>query len=356
MLDTVNLRGIIMRRFVAGLRWKRSIGKSPRAFTLVELLVVIAIIGVLVALLLPAIQAAREAARRTQCANNMKNIGLAVHNYHDSRRELPPMRVDDHQPTWAMLILDYMEQAQVKKLWDYSKGCFYDQALETRGAIIEAYFCPSQAHDSRLIVATPDTVHGHPRRDVVTLENGWSGAISDYRTVSGSSCTIDFFDESGAARQIVNGAYDGSTGAWVDGAMPQALRSKVTYTDGNRRKLNTFKGQTSLKNVTDGTSLTLMIGEAGRALSESSHAFNGDSLPGYPVGHGRPFCQRCSTPESEGGDFGFGGAHPGTVHFIMCDASVQSLQKDMDLNVLDRMATRSGDDLYDLNGTAATCP
>ena len=105
------------------------------AFTLVELLVVIAIIGILVALLLPAIQAAREAARRTQCVNNLKQIGIAVQNYHDVRRELPPMRVWDGDRTWLGLILPHLEEQAVADLWKSSGasgnvnlGCFYDQS------------------------------------------------------------------------------------------------------------------------------------------------------------------------------------------------------------------------------------
>src|SRR5262244_2375336 len=83
------------------------------AFTLVELLVVIAIIGILVALLLPAIQAAREAARRAQCSNNLKQMGLATLNFESSRKLLPPERVADHQQTWMVLLLPYMEETQL---------------------------------------------------------------------------------------------------------------------------------------------------------------------------------------------------------------------------------------------------
>ena len=339
---------------------------QPRAFTLVELLVVIAIIGVLVALLLPAIQAAREAARRTQCVNNLKQIGLAVQNYHDSRNELPPMRIDDHLATWSQLILDYMEQSQAKGLWDNSKGCFYDQSFEARNATVDAYYCPSQTHDSRLLELIPaDTGHGHSRNDPAT-GRPWSGAISDYRAVSGSTCTIEYYPEGSTTPSYLrDGDFQGSDGQYVDGAMPQAERSKARYSDGARRKLISFKAQTSLKSITDGTSLTLLVGEVSRAVAELAHSFNGDSRPGFPIGFRAPFCQRCtlpvkpvgsSEPDANFGDYGFGGAHPGMAIFAMCDGSVQSIQRETDLNVLDRMATRAGDDLYDLNGTAPVCP
>src|SRR5262245_4425854 len=86
--------------------------ESDRGFTLVELLVVIAIIGVLVALLLPAIQAAREAARRSQCANNLKQLGLAVQLHHDAKRAFPTGRnsTDTRSVSWAYYCLPYMEQ------------------------------------------------------------------------------------------------------------------------------------------------------------------------------------------------------------------------------------------------------
>src|SRR6187399_1689217 len=89
-------------------------------FTLIELLVVIAIIGVLVALLLPAVQAAREAARRSSCSNNLRQIGLATQNFHDSRNVFPPLRIAGGEG-WAsyfVLILPYMEQGSLYDTWD----------------------------------------------------------------------------------------------------------------------------------------------------------------------------------------------------------------------------------------------
>src|SRR5262245_38816439 len=94
--------------------------RPRRGFTLVELLVVIAIIGVLVALLLPAVQAAREAARRSQCQNNLRQIGLATQNFHDTNNYLPPLRIAGAEG-WAsywVLIMPYIEQSNLQAAWN----------------------------------------------------------------------------------------------------------------------------------------------------------------------------------------------------------------------------------------------
>jgi prepilin-type N-terminal cleavage/methylation domain-containing protein len=94
--------------------------RTSSGFTLVELLVVIAIIGILIALLLPAVQAARESARRSQCLNNLKQMGLAMQNHHDSKKSLPPWKSASggSNGTWAHLVLDYMEQESLASLYE----------------------------------------------------------------------------------------------------------------------------------------------------------------------------------------------------------------------------------------------
>ena len=265
-----------------------------RGFTLVELLVVIAIIGILIALLLPAVQAAREAARRTQCQNNLKQISLAVHNFHDTHNAFPVTRLPSNRLTWVVYILPYLEQGAFYEGWDFDVS-FYDHPQEVRERPTPTYICPSRSRNSF--------------RCEYEYEPGKFGAVGDYAACSGTDRL-----------------------AWSqrdeeDGAMVQATLSGGKW-----------KSLTSLKSITDGTSNTLMIGEKSRPMALGPSVYNGDSNPATGVGPLRPPCI------SEKDDCGpvFGSAHPGIIHFVFCDASVHTIRVETSLLVLEKMATREG--------------
>src|SRR6187549_3986688 len=126
----------------------RPFSRRP-GFTLVELLVVIAIIGVLVALLLPAVQFAREAARRTQCGNNLRQLGIATHTFHDTRRFLPPAFIGDNSDkvdgwaTWGALMGPYMENSTLYDQWDVSLRASLQKPIAYQTPI-PGYLCPSR--------------------------------------------------------------------------------------------------------------------------------------------------------------------------------------------------------------------
>jgi prepilin-type N-terminal cleavage/methylation domain-containing protein len=121
-----------------------------RGFSLIELLVVISVIALLIGLLLPAVQKVREAGLRTVCANNLKQIGLAVHHYvHDHHEYLPPAYVTPPNKygwqgaSWAVLILPYLEQDNLYKKWNLNVS-YYDESASARQGIVPTYFCPSR--------------------------------------------------------------------------------------------------------------------------------------------------------------------------------------------------------------------
>ena len=132
-------------RTVAGVRGaSQPLARCARGFTLVELLVVIAIIGVLVGMLLPAVQSGREAARRTSCLNNLKQLGLATHNFHDSQGRLPVAN-DMVNNSGFTRVLSYIEEANIESLYDYELPPTDPVNDSLRQTPIAIYRCPSMA-------------------------------------------------------------------------------------------------------------------------------------------------------------------------------------------------------------------
>lgn len=241
-----------------------------RGFTLIELLVVIAIIAVLIALLLPAVQQAREAARRTQCKNNLKQIGLALHNYHDVFQGFPAGWSVD--PTnfnlqyWGLSILPYLDQANLFNKWDQSVPNINEAALlgfspaavtnntTLAKSVISAYLCPSSP-----VTATVEK-YGITKalEPSVPFDITWSSGRNDYCAVSGVR---------GDFAQL---AYAGNAA-------------------GTRHGVLSGDGWEKIRNITDGTSNTLMVAEltGGRTIYSNQKADpNLNSYAGYPPNPG----------------------------------------------------------------------
>ncbi len=202
--------------------------KIHRAFTLVELLVVIAIIGILVGLLLPAVQQAREAARRMQCSNNLKQIGLATHNFESTFKYLPPAFIGDNSDslnswaTWNALLLPQIEAGNQYNLLDIHYRVA-DQPAAAYQTQNPTYLCPSR----------PPAVL----------------SVGDFATPGGA--LTDYAASFGTATNYIN-----SVGAIIP-AVPQTILS-----DSNGKlRLDKWKAQITFASITDGTSNTSIFGE-----------------------------------------------------------------------------------------------
>jgi prepilin-type N-terminal cleavage/methylation domain-containing protein len=321
----------------------RSLGRRS-AFTLVELLVVIAIIGVLVALLLPAIQAAREAARRTQCINNLRQIGLAALNYNDARKEFPTGGTepwhDEGQKTaiygagygWMVEILPFVEDTALQ---DVSKGYGSgDQKRDqqVRGTPVPLYYCPSRGRQNHI-------------RSGGGCENNVNGtvygcALNDYAgaTPANDPTKLNAFEQ------------------WFWTAGPGGPDIRHGHPPANRpfqgvfvRKLSTQP--TRDKDIKDGHSKTMMAAEK-RVYSNRYEVGDWHDDIGWTDGWDPDIMRytgiapdvdiNSSTPGNPGGAIGyhFGSAHTSAMHGVFADGRVTSISYDINVVVFNSMGNR----------------
>jgi prepilin-type N-terminal cleavage/methylation domain-containing protein len=157
--------------------------RGRAGFSLLELLVVISIIALLVGLLLPAVQRAREAANRASCANNLKQLGLAFQQYHLTYGRLPPVYACAVGASWAVLILPYLEQENLYRQWDLGQS-YYQQSDVARQTPVPSYFCPTR----RTFTSDPElSVSGDWRLVGPYKEVLFPGALADFAVSMGAT-------------------------------------------------------------------------------------------------------------------------------------------------------------------------
>jgi prepilin-type N-terminal cleavage/methylation domain-containing protein/prepilin-type processing-associated H-X9-DG protein len=298
--------------------------QPDRAFTLIELLVVIAIIAALIAMLLPAVQSAREAARRVQCQNNLKQIALALHNYHDAVATFPPGYVSltqGNQPNgadigpgwgWGAMILRQMEQRGVYDAVNFTLSPIDPSVPTVRSATLSTFLCPS--------------------------DPGARGPLT-IKDAAGNVLVAD----------LAAGQYVASAGQLEPEEFP-ATNNGVFYRN----------SKIGFRDITDGTSATLMIGERSRNVAGATWVGmipSGLSCnnPTWPVqdceasnvlvlAHTGPSPDEpwVDVPNNKkAGVDDFHSLHPGGCNFAFCDGSVRFIKETINPQVFSYLATRA---------------
>lgn len=350
-----------------------------RGFTLVELLVVIAIIGILVALLLPAVQAAREAARRTQCKSNLKNMGLALQNHHDVQQFFPTGGwgyrwmpdpdggYGESQPgSWFYSLLEYIEEGNIR---DIGVGLQGNDKIEAM----------------RQLLVQPVTILNCPSRRQARPYPFGSGSGSSYRIPSDNPNTPLEFDPRTVPGESYRGDYAAVTsGGWDeygtaafndrfeqfrgrsprDGGGPESVQeANVDWEmtlggrQGDRNQWEALSGDMngcilmrypiSIRRITDGTSKTMIVAEKaanstryenGQSQLDDQSIYNGFDRDNH-VSAARWSDNNADNlpPQQDSPDFGraftMGSAHPGAFNVVLADGSVRSVAYDIDAEI-----------------------
>jgi prepilin-type N-terminal cleavage/methylation domain-containing protein/prepilin-type processing-associated H-X9-DG protein len=306
-------------------------GAARAAFTLIELLVVIAIIAILIGLLLPAVQKVRDAAARAKCQNNLKQIGLAMHNYHDVNGTLPDGQIELNTVyywNWAIQILPFMEQGPLFQKYNNTLPNADPANLPVLQSPVPTYVCPSDLRSGQLIA--PETI-GPNGSGNTTLQY----MASTYKVMTGKQDTSStntfggFFNEAQTAMGVFGDAGKGAFHSdGQSGLQPEKLIA-----------------------ITDGTSNTIIAGERATRTHFTRGPFWADSFNLYHNGAASPYsitliadydaCQ--AQVNANFCKYGWGSLHgAGQINFLFGDGSVRSISTSIDMNVFMALATVRG--------------
>lgn len=321
--------------------------RNRGGFTLIELLVVIAIIGILVALLLPAVQQARAAARRTQCKNNLKNIALAVHTFHDTYDAFPPARVIENvprpspgigmqidyegmdEPSWVIRLLPFIEKNNIARQFKLNQ-VYSKQPESARNHAIALFLCPDRHRVSNAVTPTKWIKRTSPCGCPAGAQAVVGGAVIDYACNHG--------DTSPGAIGADTDFYWGGNGTGVINSSRPARENDVIVED--------WLDKVTMAEILDGNSNTLLIGEPHIPVGEKNNPpFNGPAYSGRNLTHfariggpGVPLAHSDSDQRTD--EFAFGSAHTGVVQFALADGSVRAIPTTISTQVLGYLTNR----------------